>query len=222
MPSKTAQTMNQIIRSNQPEPTIGDRKTTEIHSMYRAGLQQIRSDRNMHPDRKRVEAARLYTSVKASLAKVRKDQATEDQANYTKLERKLWGYDFERATAIDRATLDTTIRDAQDRAARLTKPDHALRALHDAEQAGDSILTRAIGKRAHDMDWDDVLHDYMSTRPSTAADYEQAGAIWHRNNSTTAQMHHNMQYVVHKPEELRGLNDQDVESMATDQADAAA
>ncbi|MGW6141598.1 hypothetical protein [Streptomyces sp. NPDC055140] len=222
MPSKTAQTMNQIIRGTQPEPTVGDRKTADIHTLYKRGLQQIRGDRNMHPDRKRVEAARLYTTTKASLAKVRKAQAVEDETTFTKLERKLWGYDLERATAIDRATLDTTIRDAQDRAAKLTKPDHAARALRDAEQAGDHILARAIGKRAHDRDWGDVLHDYLGARPSAAADYEQAGSIWHRRNSTNARMQHSMQYVVHKPEELRGLADQDVEAMATDQADATA
>ncbi|MFF3876004.1 hypothetical protein [Streptomyces sp. NPDC001978] len=214
MPSKIGQQMNQLIRGDQAEVPAGTRASQEIHALYKRGLQQIRGDRNMHPDRKRIEAAQLYLSTRQSLTKVKTDQAAADSETFAKLERQLWGYDLERATALDRASIDHTIRDAQDRAGKLTKADHAAKALHDAEQAGDSILARAIGKRAHDMDWGDVLHDYLSTRPKAGETYQQAGEIWHRNNSTGAQMQHSMQFVVHKPEELRGLSDQDIHSMA--------
>lgn len=222
MASKLAQYLAEATRAQQAQPTTGSSKSTEIHNLYKRGLQQIRGDRNMHPERKRVEAAQLYTSTRAALAKVKTDQATADSETFAQLERKLWGYDLERATAPDRASIDHTIRDAQDRAAKLTKAEHAAKALQQAEQVGDSILARAIGKRAHDMDWSDVLHDYLSTRPKAADTYQQAGAIWQRYNEPAARMHDSMQYVVHKPDELRGLSERDIQTMTADLGDAAA
>ncbi|RSS16637.1 hypothetical protein [Streptomyces sp. WAC08401] len=221
MPSKLGQQMNHLIRGQQQEATTGQSKATKIHNLYKQGLQQIRGTRNIHPDAQRVEIARLYTPTRQSLTKVKTDQAKTDQATFTKLERQLWGYDLERATAGDRASIDHTIRDAQDRAAKLTKADHATKALAQAEQAGDSILARAIAKRAHDMDWDDVLHDYLASRPQAAEKYQQAGAIWQRYNDTGAHMQDSMQYVVHKPDELRGLDDKAIQSMV-DPEDSAA
>lgn len=216
------QQMSALIRSHRGTPAATSPKAQEIHSMYKRGLQQIRGNRHMHPDRKRIEAARLYETTRNALGKLRKDQADADTKTLTQLERKLWGYDAERALAVDRATLDTTIRDAQDRAAQLKKPEHAARALADAEQAGDHILARAIGKRAHDMDWSDVVHDYLATRPNSATNYQQAGEIWQRHNVTGARMADSMQYVVHKPEELRNLTDKDIEAMTAEPGDAAA
>ncbi|MFH8768270.1 hypothetical protein [Streptomyces sp. NPDC017958] len=214
MPSKLGQQMDALLRGQQEPPTQGSDKSAQIHRMYKAGLQQLRGTRNLHPEARRVEMARLYTTTRGALAKVMRDQTQADKERFAHLERSLWGYDLERATAADRATLDATIRDAQDRAAKLAKPQHAAKALHEAEQAGDSILARAIAKRAHDNDWDDVLHDYLATRPSAAEQYQQAGAIWARYNDANARMHDHMQYVVHAPAELRGLSPKDIEAMA--------
>ncbi|WUD74609.1 hypothetical protein OG937_24405 [Streptomyces sp. NBC_00510] len=222
MPSKLALALAEATRVQQPQPTAGHRKAADIHALYKQGLQEIRGNRNMHPDRKRVEAAQLYTTTRAALAKLKSDQADTDNTTFTKLERKLWGYDDERALARDRSTFDATVRDAQDRASKLTKPDKAARALADAEQAGDHVLARAIAKRAHDMDWGDVLHDYLATRPSSTETYQQAADIWHRHNDTGGRMQHGMQYVVHKPDELRGVSDQDIAQLADPEpADAA-
>jgi len=215
--------MSDLIRSQAhgQQPTKQQQASAQVHNLYKQGLRNIRGNRNMHPDRKRVEIAELYATTRAALDKLRTEQTQQDQTDMAKLERKMWGYDDVRTTAIDKAAVDHTIRDAQDRAAKLTKPEQAARALAEAEQAGDHILARAIGKRAHDQDWGDVLHDYLATRPRTADDYQQAGAIWHRNNSTQARMQHHMQYVVHKPDELRGVSDSDIEAMADPQESAA-
>ncbi|MFI6488265.1 hypothetical protein [Streptomyces sp. NPDC050564] len=224
MTSKHGKQMTQLIRSQtqQAQPTTGSRKSQEIHALYKQGLQHLRGQRNMHPEARRVEIAKLYANTKASLKKVKTDQTAADNQTFAKLERSLWGYDLERATAVDRATLDATIRDAQDRATAIKKHDQAAKALHQAEQAGDHILARAIGKRAHDMDWHDVVHDYLDTRPKAAETYNEAGAIWQRHNDTAARMHDGMQYVVHSPEELRGLTEQDITAMTADPGDAAA
>ncbi|MFJ2741869.1 hypothetical protein ACIO3O_19650 [Streptomyces sp. NPDC087440] len=222
MPTQQAQIMNQLIRGNAGETVPGIAKATEIRQLYKTGLQQIRGDRHMHPDRKRVELATLYTSAKETLAKVRMEQTERDAKTFDELDRKVWGYALERATATDRATLDTTIRDARDRAAKLKTAEHAGRALRDAELAGDHILARAIGKQAHDHDWNDVLYDYFENRPSAAAAYQQAGEIWHRTQTAGGRVHEGMQYVVPKPEELRGLNDQDINGMTGDPNGAAA
>ncbi|MFG2299431.1 hypothetical protein [Actinacidiphila glaucinigra] len=222
MPSKLAIALAEATRAQQTQPTPSHLKAQEVSALFRQGIKELRGNRHMHPDRKRVEAAQLYTNTRAALAKMKRDHAEQDNTTFANLERKLWGYDTERAMAADRASFDAGIRDAQDRASKLTKADKAARALHDAEQAGDHILARAVAKRAHDMDWGDVVHDYLATRPSTADTYQQAGEIWHRHNDTGGQMQNGMHYVVHKPEELRGMTDQDIARLADPEpADAA-
>jgi hypothetical protein len=214
MPSKLGQQMNDLIRGHQQQPTTGQQKADEIRGYYKQGLQQIRGNRNMHPERRRVEIAQLYATTQAALKKVRDDQAKTDRETFTKLERQLWGYDDVRATAPDRATIDTAIRDAQDRAAKLTKADQAARALDEAEQAGDAVLARAIAHHAHKRDWDDVVAGYLSTRPTAAENYQQAAAIYLRQNTPSGAVAHSFLGALGKPEELRGLGATDIQARA--------
>jgi hypothetical protein len=214
MPSNTGQQMNDLLRPQRPQPSPSAEKIDGIRGLYGQGLQQLRGARNMHPDARRVEIARLYATTRQALAKVRADQQDTDNKTYAKLERQMFGYDDVRALATDKASVDATIRDAQDRAAQLTKPEQAARALENAELAGDHVLARAIFKRAHDYDWNAVIDAYLSTRPTASEAYQQAGTIWHRYNNPNASMQDAMQYTLGKPEELRGLADKDIEAMA--------
>jgi hypothetical protein len=224
MPTKLAQQMNTLIRGQRPQATAGQGKADEIRGLYKQGLQQLRGQRNMHPEARRVEIARLHATTQAALRKVQQEQLQADRETFTKLERQLWGYDDVRASAIgstDRAAVDGTVRDAQDRAGRLKKPGDAARALADAEQAGDKVLARAIAKRAHDMDWDDVLGAYLSTRPTDAERYQQAAEIYVRQHTTGGALTHGFLGSLGTPEELRGMSSKDIEAMA-EPGDAAA
>ncbi|MER6296859.1 hypothetical protein [Streptomyces althioticus] len=221
MPTELGKVMNELIRGAKPQPTRGQDKADQIRAYYKQGLQQIRGDRNMHPDRRRIEIAQLYATTRDALAKVKNDQVHADRTTFAQLERRLWGYDDVRATAPDRATIDATIRDAQDRAAQLKKPSQAARALAEAEQAGDNILARAIAKRAHDMDWAEPVADYLASRPGAAELYQQAGDIYHRQNAPQGVMALQHIGALGKPEELRGLDDKTIQSMADPQDSAA-
>lgn len=221
MPTEHGKLMNDLIHGTKPKATLGDEKAANIRVLYKQGLQQLRGDRHMHPDRRRVEIAQLYATTQAALRKVRDDQVQADRETFAKLERQLWGYDDVRATARDRATIDATIRDAQDRAAKLTKPEQAARALAEAEQAGDQVLARAIASRANEQDWDDVVADYMASRPSAAELYQQAGDIYHRQTSPQGVMALQHIAALGKPEELRGLADKDIQAMTSPEDTAA-
>ncbi|MEV6662761.1 hypothetical protein [Streptomyces nigra] len=222
MPTDHGKTMNDLIRGqHQQQTTTGQQKADEIRSLYKQGLQQLRGARNMHPEARRVEIARLHATTQAALRKVQQEQLQADRETFTKLERQLWGYDDVRALAPDRATTDTAIRDAQDRAGRLKRPGDAARALADAEQGGDKVLARAIAKRAHDMDWDDVLGAYLSTRPTDNERYQQAAEIHIRQHTTGGAIEHGFLGSLGTPEELRGMSSKDIQAMA-EPADAAA
>jgi hypothetical protein len=217
MPTKLAQQMNTLIRGQQPQATAGQGKADEIRSLYKQGLQQLRGQRNMHPEARRVEIARLHATTQAALKQVQQEQLKADRETFDRLERQLWGYDDVRASAIgsaDRAAVDGTVRDAQDRAGRLNKPGQAARALAEAEQAGDKVLARAIAKRAHDMDWDDVVHDYLSTRPTAVERYRQAAEIYTRQHTTGGALQHGFLGSLPAPDELRGMSGKDIEAMA--------
>ncbi|WP_432169729.1 hypothetical protein [Streptomyces sp. 1222.5] len=214
MPTKLGQQMNDLIRGQQAEPTAGQQRADEIRDLYKQGLQQLRGTRNMHPDARRVEAAKLYSTTRAALAKVKAEQAETDSKTFAKLEAKLWGLADLRGIATDRASFDTAARDANDRAASLKNESAAARALDQAERAGDQVLARAIAKRCHDMDWDSPVQAYLATRPTAAEDYQQAGAIWQRYNTPDAVVAQQGMAVLGKPEELRGMSEQDITSMA--------
>lgn len=226
MPTNHGALMNDLIRSqHRPASTSeGQGKADDIRGYYKQGLQQLRGTRNMHPEARRVEIARLYTTTQAALKKVQQNQLTADRETFAKLERQLWGYDDVRASAYgsaDRAAVDGTVRDAQDRAARLKKPDEAARALSAAEQGGDKVLARAIAKRAHDMDWSPVVHAYLSTRPTEAERYQQAGEIYARQHTPNGVIAHQFTSALSKPDELRDLSEDDVHAMVDPGGDAA-
>lgn len=222
MPSRMAQYLAEATRQPEPRPTRSEDKGAEIRGLYKEGLRQLRGNRGLHPETRRVEAARLYATTRAALRKVQAEQVQADQAAWPKLERRLWGYDDVRATATDRATVDATIRDAQDRAAQLKKPGDAARALAMAEQAGDQVLARAIGQRANEQDWDDVVQDYLATR-STARDvYAEMCDIYQRQRTPGGVLGQQHLVALGKPEELRDLTDKDIEQMSADPADTAA
>ncbi|MFI5803006.1 hypothetical protein [Streptomyces sp. NPDC051561] len=226
MPSALSNMMNELMR-DQHRPTTppsGQGKADEIRSYYKQGLQQLRGTRNMHPEARRVEIARLYATTQAALKKVQQDQLKADRETFAKLDRQLWGYDDVRANAYssaERAAVDGTVRDAQDRAAKLKKPDEAARALSAAEQGGDKVLVRAIAKRAHDMSWDHIVDGYLSTRPTEAERYQQAGEIYARQHTPNGVMAHQFSGALSKPDELHDLSDDDVHAMVNPTDDAA-
>lgn len=221
MPSKLGQQMSSLIRGQEKPATPGQARADEIRGYYKQGLQQIRGRRNMHPERRRVEIAELYATTRDALRKVQRDQIQADRETFAKLERKLWGYDDVRATSPGPGA-DTAIRDAQDRAAQLRKAGEAARALQQAEQAGDHILARAIAKRAHDRDWNDVVADYLSTRPAAADTYRQAGEIHQRQNTPGGVVGLQHLAALPAPDELRGLAPQDIQRLTADPGDTAA
>jgi hypothetical protein len=221
MASNLAQYLAQATHVQQGFGTPGEEKAAGIRDLYKQGLQQLRGARNMHPEARRVEIARLYATTRQALAKVKADQVNADREAFTKLERRLWGYDDVRATATDRASVDATIRDAQDRAAQLKTEGDAARALARAEQAGDTVLARAIAQRANAHDWNTVVADYLATRPAATELYQQAAAIHQRHSTPDGVLTLQQLTALGKPEELRGLADQDIEAMA-DPGDTAA
>lgn len=226
MPTNQASLMNDLIRGQHrpAPPSEGQGKADEIRRYYKQGLQQLRGTRNMHPEARRVAIARLYTTTQAALKKVQQDQLKADHENFAKLERQLWGYDDVRASAYgsaDRAAVDGTVRDAQDRAARLKEPGDAARALSAAEQGGDKVLARAIAKRAHDMDWSPVVHAYLSTRPTETERYQQAGEIYARQHTPNGVIAHQFSGALAKPDELHDLSNDDVQAMVNPGDDAA-
>lgn len=226
MPTDHGSLMNTLIRGQhrQAPTSEGQGKADDIRAYYKQGLQQLRGTRNMHPEARRVEIARLYTTTQTALKKVQQDQLKADHETFAKLERQLWGYDDVRASAYssaDRAAVDGTVRDAQDRAAKLKRPDEAVRALSAAEQGGDRVLARAIAKRAHDMDWSPVVATYLSTRPTEAERYQQAGEIYARQHTANGAFAHAFTGILAKPEELKDLSNDDVQAMV-DPGDNAA
>ncbi|MFE1127745.1 hypothetical protein ACFXIY_10865 [Streptomyces albidoflavus] len=221
MPSTHAQVMNKLIHGERkPLPTA--EKSQNVRALFKQGLQELRGNRNLHPEARRVEIARLYSSARDTLKKIRTDQTAADRDQLDKLQRQLWGYDDMRAATYntaDRAALDQTIRDARDRADKLVTPEAAARALHDAESAGDRVLARAIAKRAHDADWDDVLGDYLGTREVAARTYGEAAEVYQRLHTTGAILAQQTAAMVAKPAELFGLTDEQITSMtASDSA----
>ncbi|MGW3727315.1 hypothetical protein [Streptomyces sp. NPDC000851] len=195
------------------------RDVTTLQENFARKVDQINGRRALSNEAKRIAIARAYRDTRNQIQAAGQavlDQVTSERA---RLSRKLFGYegDADPNTVIVR-------RDAADRAAKLTDPDEAQRALQRAEANGDVHLAQAIAGQSFANGWADVVHTWFDANPQagdTARELEElpdpSDGVW--------RMQHAMTYSVMAPDEVQGLSDYQVDALADtvlDGGDAAA
>jgi hypothetical protein len=195
------------------------RDVTALQENFARQVEQINGRRSLSDEAKRIAIARAYRDTRNQISAAGQavlDQVTSERA---RLSRKLFGHegDADPNTVIVR-------RDAADRAAKLTEPHEAQRALERAEVHGDVHLAQAIAAHAQAHMWGDVVSSWLTSHPEAGETAQQLDALPDPSDGVW-RMQHAMTYSVMQPAELGGMSDYQVNALADtvlDGGDAAA
>lgn len=195
------------------------RDVTAIQTDMARKVERINGQRSLSDEAKRIAIAGAYRDARNQLQAASQavlDQVTSERA---RLSRKLFGHegDADPNTVIVR-------RDAADRAAKLTDPNEALRALQRAEANGDVHLAQAIAGQAQANMWSDVVSSWLTAHPEAGTAAQQLNELPDPNDGVW-RMQHAMTYSVMQPQQVEGLSDYQVDALADtvlDGGDAAA
>lgn len=173
-----------------------------------ATVERINSNRTLSTEAKRVAIAKVYRDTRNQIqaaSQAALDHVTNER---NRLARKLFGHegDADPTTVIVR-------RDAADRAAKLTDPNEAQRALQRAEANGDVHLAQAIAAHAQAHMWSDVVSSYLTARPEAGEAAQQLNALPDPNDGAW-RIQHAMTYAVMPPAELGGMPDYAIDRLA--------
>lgn len=195
------------------------RDVTTLQENFARQVEQINGRRALSAEAKRIEVARAYRDTRNQIQAAGQmvlDHVTNERA---RLSRKLFGYEG----AADAQTVIVR-RDAADRAAQLTDPTEAQRALQRAENNGDVHLAQAIAGQSFANGWADVVDTWFAANPQAGETAQQLSQLPDPSDGAW-RMQHAMTYSVMAPDEVAGLSDYQVDALADtvlDGGDAAA
>jgi len=158
-------------------------KADAAQQRYLSVAKRIRENSDLTEHARSRLLAQEWTTTHAQLDDLRVKERARLAKREQELERKLFG-----TGRPDGASEAISNRDAQDRAANVTRPDAASALLRRAEQNGDQVLARAVAHHAVQQsrqaltpqairDWDAVVGAFVDARPQTAETVEELAMI---------------------------------------------
>ncbi len=194
----------------------------QLHAKLNSEVDRVRADRAFTLQAKRVLLARAYRDARRQMDAARAQTLASREQERARLTRELFsvaGLLGNIATTETRVGVAVSLRDAQDRAARLADEQEALDLLARAERSGDEVLARAVVERSLEQLWLAPLNAYAEAHPGTEpklqrlVDLAPVGGL---RDDLGVQM----QYALHVPVELTGLSDRDLDALAQQQITA--
>jgi len=121
-------------------------EAVRLRKTYTAEQDRIRGDKRLSEPQRQRALARTYRSARTRMNELKAQEAEQLPQLQRQLERQLFDHSassgwFDAAEAI-------SVRDAQDRAARLASPQEAMEAMRRAEDTDDYVLAGAVARRA--------------------------------------------------------------------------
>ena len=153
-----------------------------IRAQYTAAEKTLRADADLSDDGRSRRLAEAWVKARKELDGLRESETARLASRERELERRLFGLpSSDGAEAI-------SIRDAQDRASRITRSDEAAALLERAERNGDQALARAVAHHAIQQSrtaptreavgqWDNVAGAFLDARPQYADVVEELAQI---------------------------------------------
>jgi hypothetical protein len=142
----------------------------QLNAKLNSEVDRVRTDRAFTSEAKRVLLARAYLDARTQMDAARAHVRGSREQERARLTRELFsvaGLLGNIATAETRAGVAVSLRDAQDRAARLAGEEEALDLLARAERSGDEVLARAVVERSLEQLWLAPLNAYAEAHPGT-------------------------------------------------------
>lgn len=135
---------------------------------------QLDSDRNLSDVGRQAKRDAARDRTREQLSDLRKKETELIEAKKQALEKRLFGLSSVASTDPGQVLL---YRDAQDRAARLTRSDEAAQAYSAAQRSDDKILAAAIVARALEADWRSIVNEYAAQNPSAGEDLKDLAKL---------------------------------------------
>lgn len=148
-------------------PTEQARTAQQVKLDYAAQLEQIRRDPRRSQQAKAEDITALYAETADRLERHRERDLELTEQRQADLQRSAFGLGRTQPSPSDAISM----RDASDRAARLTGPTagaDALELLQRARRNGDTVLERAVALQAYELGLSDVLDDFAEAHPDFA------------------------------------------------------
>lgn len=187
----------------------------QILDAYNAKLERIQNNRVYSDHAKQVMAAKAYKEAQSALDQLRDNTAAQLRTRRADLQRRMFGHvDSNDPNAI------LARRNATDRANQLDDPRTAADELRHALDQGDSILARAIAKRANEWGWGDVLDAYADTRPDFRRLAEEFNTTPDPDDKRWA-ISHSFNHVAPPPASLITLQAHEIDRLAQQDLEAA-
>lgn len=137
-------------------------RASAVKDAHHTSRQGILDDPMASDLAKRNRLADLDAQTRGKLDAIKAEQESYIRSLRNRLESELLGFQPSDANSV------LLRRDAADRARRITTEDEALAVLNDAVRGGDESLTHAVGYRARQSGWVDVLDAYRVAQPEAA------------------------------------------------------
>jgi hypothetical protein len=188
-------------------------KAGAIQRNLASSVAAVRENAELSTDGKVRRLARAYRDASRAMNKLREDWQGKAAVDSRSLGRDLFGT----ASAVGADAI--SVRDADDRAARVERVGDALDLMHRAHENGDEVLVRALAQRAYRErsnpfggGWAPVLDTYVEMHPEVGEKLAQLEDARRNNlrNSVTA----GLIFSVPRPPELGRIPDHKLDDVA--------
>lgn len=187
-----------------------------IRAEQRTSIEAIRANRNLSPEGKRSEIARIHLQSKKAITGLEKQEAARRQSRIGEIRKQVFGLSGHQS-----AQDVISYRDAQDRVATLGIKDEAkaLELYDRAELSGDSILAAALVNRAMEAGWVTLANTYIDANPYKGAMVEELWDLKQAEPGAQAnvqdQIINSLAFHLDKPTELGNAHmDSQIEAIA--------
>ena len=186
----------------------------KVRADQRTRIEAIRANRNLSPEGKKAQIARIYLESKNEVAKLEKQEAANRKARINDIRKEVFGLNgYQTSQDV------ISYRDAQDRVAALgINDEEKALALYDrAELSGDSILAAALVNRALEAGWVNLANTYIEANPYKGEKVEELWELQQATagNSVQEQIVNSTVFHIQKPSELDSARlDSQIETIA--------
>jgi hypothetical protein len=180
-------------------------RIARVQQRLNADVNAIRDNRGYTDQGRRREIAKATLQAKTQVAQIRAEHVADRTKRRDKFERLAFGL----VGDVDAGTL-IAVRDAEERAEKITTEADAAAMLHRATQTNDASLASAIGLRAYSRGWTDVANSWATAWDKTAY-IEQFEDIPSGKNTNVAD---SLIFRVPTPQEVAGLKDAEIQRVA--------
>lgn len=161
------------------------KEAAKIRNTLGQEVQSIRNQRNLTRDGKNARIAKAVVKAQAKIAEQRQTETRRLSDRKDQLAKKLFGHIKPDDSRI------ASIRDASDRAAKLTNVEDMAEAMNRAEMAGDSVLLKALAqecaRRSNDplqSGWGTLFQQWANAEYGANEAVEELGALAAEGDST--------------------------------------